>query len=349
MVDLQDPLNLASRLKDAEPIEAPKENTEINLSSTYLSSVTWSKSDAFLNDATIEKQLSTAEAAKIEAKQKATASGLNLWRYDPQAEEKAKAMAMAKARQIAEAEEKAKARAAQKEKLLQFLKWQSAKDRKLWYSRWVLSGIMLTLCLVLCSTVIFRDEVVKFLSQDLVQYIWSTSYAANILWLAQDDTIRVNPIVITDEADNNELEDEENTEDIEQPAEEVAELSEENVEPSEENTSEEPAELSDEENTEDLEQPAEEVAEPSEENLEPSDARTFTMVHVNNVELANWVMAPNCNTLACWDYTQVPAEEIVLCAEFRQKADLEDDDIRIWSTWMCRYKDESELVYLSLE
>ena len=123
MADVQDTFNLANKLEEATPVEAPQEDVQVNLSSSYLSSnANDAKSDAFLNDATIETHISSATTTSEEIKQQAEAAGLNIGAYDPTAEEKAKAEAEARARQIAEEEKRAKIREEQKERLALFLK-----------------------------------------------------------------------------------------------------------------------------------------------------------------------------------------------------------------------------------
>ena len=87
---------------------------------------------------------------------------------------------------------------------------------------------------------------------------------------------------------------------------------------------------------------------PSENDITQKDENTITFTHVDNIEDANWVMSPNCNALNCWDYTQTDPENLILCNDFKLKPDMEDNSHRIWSSWVCRYKDPSELVYLNI-
>ena len=123
MADLQDTFNLASKLEEATPVAEPQQSAQVNLSSSYLSTnANDAKSNAFLNEATIETQISSATIASEETKQQAQAAGLNVGAYDPMAEEKAKAEAEAKARQIAIEQQKEKAREEQKAKFDLFLK-----------------------------------------------------------------------------------------------------------------------------------------------------------------------------------------------------------------------------------
>ena len=450
MADLQNTLNLADKLEAAAPVTENQQNVQVNLSSSYLSSNgNDAKASAFLNDATIETQISNAVATSDETKQKAEAAGLNVWAYDPMAEEKARAEAEAKAKKMAEEQEKLRIKEEQKEKLSLFLKWESSKNRKIWYLRGVFSWAALTIA-ILALTVVFAKEQVA----DLISKSWffgeNLQLSANIVEVTNntdneedsdtenleeetndeisdeetsdeeistdeasndeqqneensdtndeipqeteneelpffsnpeitDDTLNdSNEEISTDETSNDEQQNEENsdtndeipqeTENGELPFFSNPEITDDTLNDSNEEISTDEAsndeqqneiipesENSAEDNSNNSEQQDEinenepnENEENNTDNEENQEEPQLAYFHVNTVAEANWVMSANCNDLSCGDYTKA-TEELILCKDFKQKEDLTDDAHRIWSSWICRYKDESELVHLNLE
>lgn len=75
---------------------------------------------------------------------------------------------------------------------------------------------------------------------------------------------------------------------------------------------------------------------------------SYKLQKAGSVQEANRVMTENCKNLSCWDCSHVDKSEIILCSSFKQVETLSDDKPRIWNSWSCRYKDDSELYYLDL-
>ena len=338
MTDVQETASLAEKLQWATPVSNGEPTQQANLSSSYLESPTWDvKTNAFLNDATIDTQISSAAATTSEAEAKAKAMGLDLSPYDPVAEAKAKELAAANARKQAEEEQKSKAKTEQREKIAQFLRWQSVKDRKLGYSKWVFSWILLTLWVVIIWTIVFKQNIIYFLENNLDNYLvsWPTM-AAHLIC---DNIELPENIQLTEDERTNKIA---NLKKIltfggsvtsyysniilshmptiwEAKADEIILMEREST-----NTSES-------------------IIEPE----QPKVSYTFTPVE--SEEEANWVMTENCSELSCWDFSNESPENLVLCDQFRQKGDMDDSTPRIWHSGSCRYKDISELWYLSRE
>ena len=260
MADLQDTLNLASKLEEATPVEAPQEAPQVNLSSSYLSS-NWTdaKSNAFLNDATIETQISSATAASEETKQQAEAAGLNVETYDPTAEQKAQAEAEARAKQLAQEQERAKIREEQKEKIALFLKWENSKNRKAWYLRGVLSWVALTLGIIVLTVIFAKEQVVDFISKDISSFLWQKqNISASVIELTNEEDVVDEETVVEEEevsdeetiVEEEEVSDEENlteNNDEELPFFSNPEITDDKLASDEENSSDE-KKVSDEEN-----------------------------------------------------------------------------------------------------
>lgn len=342
MTDLEQTASLAEKLQSATPVNGGEPTQQANLSSTYLNSPTWDvKSNAFLNDATIENQISTASNNTNEAEAHARAMWLDLSAYDPVADAKARELANANARKQIEEQQKLKAKAEQREKIAQFLRGQSAKDRRLWYSRWVFSWIFLTLWIIAVSTIFFKNNIISFLENDLDNYLanWS-SMAAQLIC----DKIKL--------PENIKLTDDETTNKIASfdkiltfwwsvashysakilrliPTIGEAEASEITI----------------------MARPSNDEVEDNflEEDADEELKISYTFTPVDSIEEANWVISKDCKELSCWDYSNEYPENLVLCEKFRQKEDMEDDAPRIWHSGACKYKDESELWYLSRE
>ena len=386
MADLQDTINLANKLKEATPVAEPQETSQVNLSSSYLSS-NWNdaKSDAFLNDATIETKISSVVATSSEIKQQAENAGLSVEAYDPMAEEKARAEAEARARQIAEQQQREKFREEQKEKLLLFLKWENTKNKRVWYLRWVLSWIALTLWVIAFTVIFAKDQAIDFISNGVNSFLWQKqNISASVVDLNYDENVddenvgdeNVSDETSDDENISDETSDDENVSDETSNDESVSDETsdDENVSDetsNDENIGDETSDLpffsnpeitddklnsdsskTDQENTLDDENVSDENIswwetddnESGDKILEP----TYVVTRVSSPSEANWVISANCDALSCGDYTKA-TEDLTLCKNFKQKEDLSDDANRIGTSGICRYRDESELVYLSLQ
>ena len=370
MSDIKETINLASRLENADPIDSPQSNDEFELLSSYFSSIdnNWDgKSNAFLNDITMDNHISNITESSNKAREDAESLWLDLCEYNPLAEEEAKILAAQREQQAKELEkqkEKEKIRAQQKEKFTKFLKWQSEKDRKLWYSRWVISGLLLSLWIFIFWILFFKQDIIDFLNKDFDRHFYkktniSTQYIAEKLWLSQKliltDNKTINNVInlnrflsFSDDIYSDYLNDILTSLPFIDKSEAV------NIAPIREiqnevyNTPNNEKDLSIKNIFEENNYDNDEIKESKNLiNIENEDNADY--YHVENIEEANRVISKDCDNFYCWDYTQVNPEEIVLCQEFKQKEDLEDNSRRIWNSWTCRYKDNSELVYLNIK
>jgi len=368
MSELNDSLDLAKKLQWAAPIENTTPTQEANLSSSYLS---WDSSNAFLSNMSIDKQISQVTEMADETMQQAVDSGLITRQEDIEAqkqkeiaEAKAKAEAEAKLKAEIEAKEKEKARAERAEQFIQFLQWKSEKDKVLWYSRWVMTGILFSLCIFFLSTIFFKQQTIDFVSKDFNDYIQNDSIIS-VKWLDKAFHISENFKLTNNELANKIIK----SEDISLLSQIVLSnylagstignlLSIEaiNIKSSLQPThiDEEPKEnvdiittdesINESDNEPSIEPDITDATEKSQ-NSELSIKITYT----NDESTANRVVAPNCAELSCGDYTKATnLDEIILCTKFRQVEDLADNDVRISKSWACRYKDNSELAFLDL-
>ena len=336
MTDLQETVNLAQKLQWASPVNSTQPTQQANLSSSYLNSATWdNKSNAFLTDATIENQISSVTSTSNEAEAQAKSIGIDLSAYNPSAEAKARELAAVTTKKQEE-DQRLKAKAEQREKIAQFLKWQSAKDRRLWYYRWVFAGVFLTLWVAVVSTILFKQNIISFLENDLDNYLVNWSSITTKLLCDNIEIKLPENLQLTDNETVNNLANLENLLTFgwtvmshystkvlshiptigEAQASEIV-----FAQRPQEDIAEEPV----------IKQPK------------------YTFINVESVEEANRVMSENCSELSCWYYANQQPEDIVLCKQFRLKEDLDEHTARIGSSWSCRYKNSSELWYLSRE
>ncbi len=218
-------------------------------------------------------------------------------------------------------EQQQKAKLAQKEKLLQLIKIHESKAQKSWFTKWILSWVVLTACIVAAWCFFAKDQVVDFLNN-----LWGEQapLSANIVNLSEN---------LNEDIENPEVE-EFSDEDIENP--EVEEFSDEDVE------NPEVEEFSD----EDIENP--EVEEFLDEDIENPEVEgnnnLYNITRVNSEEEANWVLPSHCSDLTCYGEDK----EFTPCTTFRLSENLDENANRIGKNWVCKYKDPSELVYVEL-
>lgn len=330
MTDLQENSNLAEKLQWATPVPTPQTG-QVDLSnSAPIQNAPADKTSAFLNDSTIENQISSASQATA-----SQTTGVDLSSYNPVAEAQARELAAEKARKQNE-ELQTKAKAQQREKIAQFLKWQSTKDRRIWYAKWMLAGIFFTVFALFILSFFFKNDVIAFIEKDPNQYLESTSKLAT--QLICDNVELPEEMQLTNDETTNNIADLENILAFGNKL--LSNYSDKILTRVPSLRWAEASNIS--------------LANYSEENNEEShaieaSAPTYTLSYVNSIEEANWVISANCSELSCWDYTKAEFEDIVLCEQFRQKEDMEDNAPRIWHAGTCRYKDTSELAHLSLE
>lgn len=337
MTDLQENINLAEKLQWASPVPTPPSG-QVDLSGSAAPAPTApaDKTSAFLNDSTIENQISNISQTTAPTQ----SAGVDLSAYNPVAAAQARQLAEENARKQNE-ELQTKAKAQQREKIAQFLKWQSAKDRRIWYAKWMFAGIFFTVFALFILSLFFKNDVIAFIDKDPNEYLDSTSKLAT--QLICDNVELPEEIKLTNDETTNNIANLENmlafwnkllsnySDKILTSVPSLRWVEASNVS------------LVSYSKTNNQELNIEESH-----ALEES-APTYTLSHVNSIEEANRVISADCNELSCWDYTQAQVEDIVLCEQFRQKEDMENDTPRIWHSGTCRYKDESELAYLSLE
>ena len=110
-------------------------------------------------------------------------------------------------------EEQQKAKLAQKEKLLQLIKAHESKAQKNWFTKWILSWVVLTACILVATCFFAKDQVIN-----LINSLWwnQTQLSASIIDLNEDIE---NPEI--DENSGEDIEnpeiDENSGEDIENP------------------------------------------------------------------------------------------------------------------------------------
>lgn len=75
------------------------------------------------------------------------------------------------------------------------------------------------------------------------------------------------------------------------------------------------------------------------------DTPKYSITHVSSTGEANWVLPAHCTDLTCYGKDKV----FTPCTTFKLSENLDENANRIGNTWVCRYKDASELVYVELK
>lgn len=386
MADLDNSMDLAQKLAWATPVTSEEPTQEADLSSSYLS--TWNNNvGAFLSNATIDEQISkVTEIAEESMESMQAISNPNIYDEEAEArakerEERIKAEAEAKIKAEQEAKEKEKKRAERAEQIRDFLIWKSEKDKKLWYSRWVISWILLTLFTWLLLFIVwecfFKTELVKFVDNDFNNYInweaaiFSPAFLIDKLNISEkfpltdnelaNDLINIDSIVDTtndmayyyinklfipnkiDQTNNINIteptiENSTNDTDINDNLSEIKIETENDSEEENNSINNDITEI----NIVEIDNSSMDT------EINTNISQWYTAMHTNNESFANRVMAPNCDKLSCGDFTKLEENsEFTLCTAFRHLENLSDDDARIGRNWACRYRDESELYFLS--
>ena len=247
-----------------------------------------------------------------------------------------------------EEEERQKNRLLQKEKLTQLIKTHESKSQKIWFAKWILSGVLLTIWVIAISFVFAKDQIL-----DLLNISWESSLTASVVDLTEnsdesysDDTLddeffedNNDTISNTEEFDDFELEEDFN-ENIDNEYPEVISSEESDNFESDEN-------LDEETNNEYIEDTLQEYTEEfevseSDENLDEETKELYNITHVDSEAEANWVLPSHCSDLTCYGEDK----EFTPCTTFRLSENLDENANRIGNNWVCRYKDSSELVYI---
>ena len=248
--------------------------------------------------------------------------------------------------------------AAKKARLIQLLRNQLQKWKKIWFIRGALSWILIMVCIVTALVVFAKDTVLDMLSDNLNNL--DTQASITNLTTHEDNNENISDIAVevidetSDEANDDvvvEIDDENNDEANDDIVVEIDETSDE----ANDDIVVEIDETSDEINDDIVV----EIDETSDENNDEANddivveidddiiyGDWYILRHVDTPEDANWVINPNCKWLSC---EEIDLSSIVLCHEFRLKADMDDNAQRIWKSWVCRYKDASELVNIEIQ
>ena len=176
---------------------------------------------------------------------------------------------------------------ANKAKLMEALKAEWKKGKRTWFTRWILSWVLITLLIAVAGIIFTKDQVINILSDERLDFL---DLKASVVSLTDNQNTNSNTNVSNEDA-----------------------VIEEEVAPEDAVVEEESA----------------------------SD-KWYTFRHVNSPEEANWVLSPNCEDTLCGN----DKDSIVLCNEFRLHESLSDDAKRTGNSWICRYKDVSELVFI---
>lgn len=268
---------------------------------------------------------------------------------------------------ILNAEKQEKERLVQKEKLAQLVKAHETKAEKSWFTKWILSGVILTAWIVVASCIFAKDQVVNLLNGGVEN---NASLSANIVDVfnnTNDDEIINNEEAIDNEEivdeeaaideeviDENEIIDDEEIIDNE-------EVIDDEIIDDEENTNNEDVDkgqtndkeiLNDEEIDESIPYEGvtiDEIAVANDEATtndetneeEVKEVLKYTITHVNTEEEANWVLPAHCTDLTCYGEDT----EFTECTSFKMIETLDENSTRVWNRW-CRYKDSSELVHV---
>ena len=247
-----------------------------------------------------------------------------------------------------EEEERQKNRLLQKEKLTQLIKTHESKSQKIWFAKWILSGVLLTIWVIAISFVFAKDQIL-----DLLNISWESSLTASVVDLTEnsdesysDDTLddeffedNNDTISNTEEFDDFELEEDFNG-NIDNEYPEVISSEESDNFESDEN-------LDEETNNEYIEDTLQEYTEEfevseSDENLDEETKELYNISHVDSEAEANWVLPSHCSDLTCYGEDK----EFTPCTTFRLSENLDENANRIGNNWVCRYKDSSELVFV---
>ena len=208
---------------------------------------------------------------------------------------------------------------ANKAKLMEALKAEWKKGKRAWFARWILSWILITLLIAVAGIIFAKDQVIDILSDERLDFL---NLKASIVSLTNKENTNNNTDISNEEA----VVEEEAT-----PEEAVVE----------EEAAPEEAVVEEEATPE--ETVVEEEATTEEAVVEnDSSVKWYTFRHVDSPEEANWVLSPNCEDALCGN----DKDSIVMCNEFRLHESLSDDAKRTGSSWICRYKDTSELVFV---
>lgn len=252
------------------------------------------------------------------------------------------------------AQEQDKTKLAQKEKLVQLIKVHESKAQKTWFTKWILSGIVLILWILIVSFVFAKEQILNFLN-GLDEN--NSSLSANVVDLSikeevNDEVVNDNENTINvDVLEGEDIINEENSLDDENMVEDENIMESENV-VEDENITENENIIENEYVGENeffvdfienyFEKDNEQLNSNETISEESIENNKYTITHVNSEEEANWVLPAHCSDLTCYGEEQ----EFTPCNKFRLDDKLTEDSQRIRKNGSCKYNDSSELVYV---
>jgi len=256
---------------------------------------------------------------------------------------------------ILDTENEQKEKISQKTKLAQIIKIHESKAQKKWFIAGISSGIIITAWVLILAWIFAKDQIISVLNTTSGEPTLSASIID--LWEKDEENY---PDIIVDEDDSENVEDISDTEefnsDIDENIDEntdsefIEDISDEYSEESDnyefiENLeyNENLDEYTDSEYVEDI---SDEYSEESDnyEFIDENINMWYAITHVDSEVEANWVIPAHCSDLTCYGEDK----DFTPCTKFKMVETLDENANRIWSNWVCRYKDSSELVYVEL-
>ena len=254
-------------------------------------------------------------------------------------------------------EEQQKANLEQKIKLAQLIKTHKTKAQRIWFTKWILSGIALTIVIGIVWFIFAKDQIIDLINNENSNQ-QLTANVVDIVNTTDWETISEDEIIIDDTNIEESNEDEEN-ENINNEGSitenENATIEDESIdeETTDENTDDNETIID--ENTDEENNYLDEVVSPEDEytQIAPEDEYTqiaseeqaYTITHVDTPEEANWILPSHCDDLTCYGEDK----EFSQCTTFKLVESLDENAHRIGNNWVCRYKDPSELVYVEFK
>ena len=239
----------------------------------------------------------------------------------------------------ANAEDHEKAKLIQKEKLAQLIKIHETKAKKAWFTKWIFSGVILTIAIIATSFILAKDQILNLLDYEGKNNI---PLPASIMDLNHDNK------AIYDETIDDETIDDETIGDETIGDETIGDETIDDETIDDETIGDETIddETIDDETIDDEtigdETIDDETIDDETLNEKNTSEYLYNITHVDSEENANWVLPAHCSDLTCYGEDK----EFNPCTTFRLSENLDENANRIGNNWTCRYKDASELVYV---
>lgn len=277
-----------------------------------------------------------------------------------------------------------KAKLLQKEKLALLIKEHESKAKRKWFTTWILSGILLTICIAVAGFVFAKDQILDLIGE------WNNTQISNDEVIENDDID--NEIIENDDIENvmdDELiDDEEIDDEIEDEENDAGEINDETEDEEVNNEYYDKVkailsswldkestikslndilaevinkdEIEDKELTSYISQTILDLSINSEENnteennteenKENSDT-TDSQSDSNSSSITRVTSEEEANWVApisCGEDVFCVDKEFTPCTQFKHAENLNDSAHRVGNGWVCRYKDISELVHVEL-